>query len=117
MRRFEENAIWKDAIELSRIIYILSKKFPNDEKFGLTSQIKRSSNSVSANFAEGFGRYSKNDKHHFYVIAHGSLLETKNFLYLAVALEFVDKAAIESAILHIEALEKQLNSLKKALRS
>lgn len=117
LTRFEDAEIWKCSIKLSKSIYILANTFPSNEQFGLTSQIKRASNSVSANFAEGFGRYSKRDKHHFYTIAYGSLLETKNFLYLAVELSFCDNESILPIIEEVESVQKQLNALMKVLRS
>ncbi len=115
--RFEDAEIWKDSLALSKNVYLLVKSFPNNEQFGLTAQIKRSVNSVSANFAEGYGRYSKKDKHHFYTIAYGSLLETKSFLYLSVALEFCTNDDTEALIKSVESIQKQLNALMKVLRT
>lgn len=115
--RFEDAEIWQDSLALSKNVYKITQSFPSNEQFGLTSQIKRSVNSVSANFAEGYGRFSKKDKHHFYTIAYGSLLETKSFLYLAVELEFCESTKIKDPILKIESLQKQLNALMKVLRT
>ncbi len=115
--RFEDAEIWQDSLTLSKNVYKITQSFPSNEQFGLTSQIKRSANSVSANFAEGYGRFSKKDKHHFYTIAYGSLLETKSFLYLAVELEFCESSTINGLIQKIESLQKQLNALMKVLRA
>jgi len=117
LKRFEDAEIWKSSIQLSKNVYLLTKKFPTIEQFGLTSQIKRAANSVSANFAEGFGRFSKRDKHHFYTISYGSLLEVKNFLYLSVELEFCTDNDIIGLLSDIESIQKQLNALMKSLRS
>ncbi len=115
--RFEDAEVWRCSINLSKSIYNLTRTFPSAEQFGLTSQIKRAVNSVSANFAEGFGRYSRKDKHHFYTIAYGSLLETKNFLYLAKELEFCEDESIYPIIREIESVQKQFNALMKVLRT
>ncbi len=117
IKRFEDAEIWQHSIKLSKKVYLLVQKFPPNEQFGLTSQIKRAVNSVSANFAEGFGRFSTKDKHHFYTISYGSLLEVKNFLYLSVELEFCSRNDIISLLEDIETVQKELNALMKALRS
>ena len=113
IKRFEDTDIWKDSVALSKMVYLLTKDFPSSEQFGLTSQLRRSVNSISANFAEGFGRHSNKDKHRFYTIAHGSLLETKSFLYLSVELGFCKKAEIRETILLVEKIQKQLSGIKK----
>jgi four helix bundle protein len=117
IKRFEDAEIWQDSINLSKKVYLVVQKFPANEQFGLTSQIKRAVNSVSANFAEGFGRFSTKNKHHFYTISYGSLLEVKNFLYLSVELGFCRRDDIINLIKDTETIQKQLNALMKALRS
>jgi four helix bundle protein len=116
LQKFEDAKIWRHSIGLSKDVYLLTSTFPDSEQFGLTSQIKRAVNSISANFAEGFGRFSKKDKHHFYTIAYGSLLEVKNFIYLSIELKFCNQNDVKKIIIDIENLQKQFNALKKSLR-
>ena len=115
IKRFEDLEVWRDAQALAVSIYKMTENFPDDEKFGMTSQIKRSSSSVSANIAEGFGRKGNSEKIQFYRIAYGSLLETKNFVYLAQKLNYIDAKNTEQKISYIEHLQKQLNGIFKYL--
>ena len=87
IQSFEQLHAWQEAQTLAVFVYTIIKQFPKNEIFGLTSQIKRASSSVSANIAEGFGRRTIADKLHFYAIAYGSLLETKNFPHLILSFE------------------------------
>jgi four helix bundle protein len=80
---FEQLNVWQKSQDLAVDIYKLTKDFPSDELFAITNQLRRAASSISANIAEGFGRQTNKDKLHFYVIAYGSLLEVKNFLYLS----------------------------------
>jgi len=114
VQNFEGTTVWKDAIELTVMVYEVTRKFPKDELFGMISQLRRASSSVSANLAEGYGRYGLKEKHQFYAIVCGSLLETKSFLLLAVRLKYIDD--ISMMVLLITLLQKQINSIKKSLR-
>jgi len=117
IQSFENLIVWQESQDLAVSVYILTKNFPKDEAFGLTSQIKRCSSSVSANIAEGFGRRTTADKLHFYSIAYGSLLETKNFLYLANKLGFIDEVVLEKILSQVVSSQKLLNALMRSLRS
>ena len=72
---FTNMSVWKKAIELLLKIYEITKHFPAEEKFGLTSDMRRAVNSISHNFAEGFGRFEPRDKTRFYKISRGSRYE------------------------------------------
>jgi four helix bundle protein len=112
--RFEDAPVWKDSISLAVEVYEFTKKFPKDELYGLTSQMRRAASSISANLAEGFGRNSQKEKIQFYSIAYGSLLELKSFTYLAKRLDYLQE--IEAIVVSIETLQKQLNAIKNSLR-
>ena len=73
--KFEDMPVWQDAQDYAVLVYGITKKFPKDELYALTSQMRRAASSISANIAEGFGRQSKKDKAHFYSMAYGSLLK------------------------------------------
>jgi four helix bundle protein len=75
MFRFERLAVWQKAIDFADVIYTLTRGFPADERFGLTSQMRRAAVSISSNIAEGSSRLSQNDFARFLEIATGSLFE------------------------------------------
>jgi four helix bundle protein len=81
--RFEKLTVWQSARRLSGEVYAVTKSFPRDELFGLTSQLRRAVVSVSANIAEGSGRNSDADFAHFLEMAYGSAMEVASLLYLA----------------------------------
>jgi four helix bundle protein len=87
-RTFEDLKVWQKAHQLVIKIYRLSKGFPKDEMFGLTSQIRRAAVSVPANVAEGFKRVTVRDKLRFFNIAQASLEEVRYYLILVHDLEY-----------------------------
>jgi len=93
IERFEQLDVWQRAHALALSVYKLTGKFPAEEKFGLTSQMRRSAVSVPANIAEGFKRAGKQDKVRFYNIAHASLEELRYYFILSHDLEFISDAA------------------------
>ena len=86
---FRDLDAWKAAHELVLAVYRLTRKFPKDELFGVTSQVRRSATSIPANIAEGFGRHGTKEFLRFIRIANGSLQETKYFLLLAKDLGYM----------------------------
>lgn len=78
---FEKLEVWKEAIQFTVLIYELTKKFPDTEKFGLISQLRRASVSISSNIAEGTSRKTNKDKAHFMTIAFSSATEVLNQNY------------------------------------
>ena len=116
IRGFEDLEVWQVSQAWAIEIYNATKSFPDDERFGLTSQIRRAVTSVSANIAEGFGRRSAKDKLHFYTIAYGSALETKNFLYLALKLGYISDDELASLLIYAMSTQKLLNAFMKPLR-
>jgi four helix bundle protein len=113
---FEQLTVWQEPQELAVLVYGLTKDFPKEEQFGITSQLRRAASSVSANIAEGFGRLSVNDKQHFLTIAYGSLLETKNFLYLANRLGYITAASLERILPQIISCQKLINAYKRSIK-
>ena len=89
IRRFQDLATWQEAHRLVLAAYELTKGFPSDERFGLTSQMRRAAVSVPANIAEGFKRRGIQDKLRFYNVAEGSLEEVKYYLILAQDLGYL----------------------------
>ncbi|MEO5690807.1 MAG: four helix bundle protein [Candidatus Saccharimonadales bacterium] len=112
---FEELEVWKKSQDLAVEVYKATKLFPKDELYSITSQIRRAVGSISANIAEGFGRTGQKDRIHFMTIAYGSLLETKNFLYLSGRLGYISQSDLDTLIEHVVVCQKLLNSFKRSL--
>ena len=96
MNSFTELEAWKVSHKLVLQVYLLSKRFPKDEVYGLTSQMRRSAVSVTSNLAEGFGRRSYADKGRFYNMAYGSLSELHSQLFIARDLDYLSEIEIFS---------------------
>ena len=108
---FEKLDVWQKSRTLVATIYQLTKKFPQEERFGLTNQIRRASVSVSSNIAEGNSRFSPNDKAHFFQISFSSLMELLNQLILANDLQFISETELHSLRPLIDEIANKLNAL------
>jgi four helix bundle protein len=83
IREFTDIKAWQEGHKLVVDIYRLSKNFPREAIFGITSQMQRAAVSITSNIAEGFGRHGYKEKVQFYYLAHGSLTELKNQIFIA----------------------------------
>ena len=113
---FEDLTVWQETQMFAVHIYRITEKFPADEVFAMTSQLRRAATSISANIAEGFGRTSTNDKLHFYTMAYGSLLEVKNFLYLAEKLGYITSETLTEILPVSVSCQKLINAFKAGLQ-
>ena len=111
MKDFIDLEVWKIGRELANQVYSLTKQFPKDEMFGLTSQIRRSAVSVPSNIAEGSGRFSKKESLQFFYIARGSLYELETQLYLALDQKYITESEFTETKQNIEKAKKMLNGL------
>jgi four helix bundle protein len=93
----------------------LTKKFPDAERFGLTSQMRRAAVSICSNIAEGSSRISKKDQSHFYTMAFSSTMELLNQLIISKELMFMLKEELEFSRLKIEQITKSLSSLQRSI--
>lgn len=115
MTSYRDLIVWQKSMSLVTLIYKLVFQLPENEKYGLTSQIKRSAISIPSNIAEGYGRNYRKDYSRFLQIARGSLFENQTQLEIAVNLDFIKANDLEEIKeLSIE-VEKMLNSLIKKL--
>ena len=103
--------VWRKAHEFTLLIYLITKKFPKDELFGIVSQIRRASSSVPANIVEGSARRSSKEYAQFLVQARGSLSETQYFLELSKDLNYISKEEFDFLTLLSIEVSKMLNSL------
>lgn len=110
---FEKLSVWQNARDLVKRIYIITKGFPDSEKYLLTNQMRRSAISVSSNIAEGINRTSKKEQGRFTTIAYSSLIELLNQVILALDMNYVTNVEYHSLRTKIEKISNQLNALKK----
>lgn len=115
MRLYQKLEIWQLGVELVKHVYVITNSLPDEEKFGLTSQLRRSAVSIPSNIAEGYGRGSDKDFRRFLLIARGSLYELETQLIIASELNFIKRSDdIGSLIQHLFA---KLNNLSNKLTS
>jgi len=112
MRNFRKLDVWREAIELTKDIYIFKNKLPNSETYGLTSQITRAAISISSNLAEGCSRNSEKDLIRFIEYSLGSSFEVENLLILAKELNLVENFDYNPLFSKIEKVQKMTNALK-----
>ncbi len=115
LNNFYDLKVWQEAHRLTIIIYKTTKSFPKSEVYGLTSQICRSSTSITSNIAEGFARYHPKDKARFYTHARGSAAGTHNFLLLAKSLGYIKKDLCQELTEKCQEIEKMINGLIKSI--
>ncbi len=113
-RNFRDLIAWQAAYRLTLHVYDLTKQFPPGEVYGLTSQIKRASVSITSNIAEGFGRRTVKEKDNFYSITHGSLTEVENQLILAEGVGYITSKQFSKAEELFVETHKVLYGLRKA---
>ena len=112
-RTFRDLLIWQRAHQFVLCVYRETEKFPRDERFGLTSQLRRSAVSVAANIAEGFVKRGVADKLRFLNIAQGSLEESRYYLILAADLGIADLAAAEELV---DECSRMIEAFSRTLR-
>jgi four helix bundle protein len=108
--------VWQQAMDLAVACYKLSKRFPKEDLFGLTSQLRRSSASIAANIAEGHGRESSQTFIQYLRISQGSLKETETHLILAGRLDLGNKQDLKDALASCNEIGKMLRSLIRAIQ-
>lgn len=109
---FEKLEVWIEAKELSKMIYKITSNFPEAEKYGLISQLRRASISIASNIAEGSARKTFKDKAHFTTIAFGSAVEVLNQLIISHELNFITELDYLNLRKHLESITNKLNSLR-----
>lgn len=113
---YRDLLVWKAAIELAVACYSSTKAFPVSETYGMTSQIRRSSASISANIAEGYGREQRGSFVQFLRVAQGSLKELETHLILSERLELMVKKDATRLLGQSEELGKMLRSMILSLQ-
>ena len=109
VEKFSDLQVWQEAHQLVLRVYDITRKFPNDERFGLVSQMRRAALSIPANIAEGFKRRGLQDKIRFYNTAEGSLEELKYFFILSKDLGYIPSS--DDDLHHADTVVRLLNGL------
>ena len=111
LKSYKDLLVWQRAVDISVEVYAISAAFPKEEVFGLTNQIRRASNSISLNIAEGYSRNSAKAYLNFLNIAQGSLFELESGIILAERLQFAESEILINLFNLITEESKMLRSL------
>ena len=115
LKTFQDFLVWQKAHQFVLRIYKITKLFPYEEKFGLTSQLRRSASSITANIAEGYKK-SRKDFVRFLDISQGSLEESKNYLILAKDLEYLQESDFHNLFELSSEVGRMVFALQEKLR-
>lgn len=117
MHNYKELKVWQESMEMTLSIYSISAHFPSEERFGLTSQIRRAAVSVPSNISEGAGRNSNGEFKQFLGMANGSLCEVETQLIVAQKLNFINETEKQEELFDkIDHIQKMIFKLKDSLK-
>ncbi len=117
VRSYQDLEVWRQSMELAETVWRLSARFPAQERFGITSQLRRAVTSVPANIAEGAQRNKTGEFLQFLGIASGSLAETETFLLLAERLGLAPPDRSKVALEQADSVGRMLTGLKRSLQA
>ena len=117
VKSYKDLQVWQKGMGIAADCYRLTKPFPSDERFGMTSQIRRSACPIPANIAEGYGRESRGDYIHFLRISQGSLNELETHLLLATKVEITQPKSTTPLLTLCDELGKMLRALIRSLQA
>ena len=115
IQSYRDLRVWQKGMDLAESCYVITKEFPKEEMYGMTSQIRRAAASIPANIAEGYGREYRAEYVKFLRIAQGSLKELETHLLLSVRVKLATATAINSTLSECESLGRMLRALIRSL--
>lgn len=115
MHNFKELKVWQEGMSLAKDIFIVTRNFPSEEKYGLVSQMNRCTISIASNIAEGAGRGSNKEFNHYLNIALGSCFELETQLLLSNDFNYITKEQTQLLTEKACKVQKMLNGLKKSI--
>ena len=115
LKTFKDLLVWQKSYQLCLSIYKITKAFPQEEKFGLTSQMRRSSVSIPSNVAEGYGRKTTQEYIYSCYVAYGSLCELETQLLLSADLGYMTRLNFGNIEENLREVERMLKALIKSL--
>lgn len=116
-KSFTNLIAWQKSHAFLVELYVVTKKFPREELYSLTDQLRRAGVSITSNLAEGFGRQSKKEKVQFYFLSLGSLTEVQNQLLLSRDVGYLPKKDFDQLALQTIEISKLINGLIKSIKS
>jgi four helix bundle protein len=115
LQTYKELKVWQKSVDLVEHVYVMTKDFPKEERFGLVSQMRRAAISVPANIAEGYGRSHRGDYLHHLSMSRGSLLELETHLVIADRLGLVTAESVSTIGQRIQEVDRMLYGLIESL--
>lgn len=116
IKTFRDLLVWQKSMALVTEVYRASASFPSDERYGLTSQLRRCVVSIPSNIAEGFGRDTTNDYLRFLGIAKGSLYEAQTQIEIGRNLQFIEESRFTELLENAREIERMLTSMMRKLK-
>jgi four helix bundle protein len=117
IQNYRDLIVWQKAFELALVIYHETVCFPKEERYGITSQLRKAGLSIPSNIAEGEGRNSQSEFHHFLSIAHGSLREVETQILITEALGYIKKDSLNKIMALASEVGRLINGLSRSLSS
>lgn len=114
--QYSDLGVWQKAMNLVEEIYLLTRNFPKEEQFGLTSQMRRAAVSIPSNIAEGYGRKATNKAYINYLsISYGSLLELETQIQIGHRLQYLSRSTMDKLLEQTNEVGRMLNGLQHSL--
>ena len=117
MKSHKDLDVWQRAVDFAVLVYRATKDFPSEEKFGLTSQLRRASVSIASNIAEGAARNGQKEFLHFLAVAAGSASEVDTQVLIAQKIGLGDEADLSELSAEVDLISKMLQGLIRSIRS
>ncbi len=115
IKSYQDLLVWQRAMDLTEAVYALTKSFPREEVYGLTSQLRRAAVSVPSNIAEGHGRHTTREYLNYLSIARGSLNEVETQIFLAQRLAYISESQLSRLLSQSSEVGRLLAGLINAL--
>ncbi len=115
VKTFEDLIIWQKSIVLTKQIYVITRKFPKEEIYGLSNQLRRASVSVASNIAEGYGRITRNDYKRFLSFSFGSSFEIQTQLIIAMEIGLINNEDFNESMMLSKEISAMLYAIMKKL--
>lgn len=115
LKSYRELEVWKRALLLVADVYLVTRKLPADERFGLTSQLRRAAVSVTCNIAEGYGRATRGEYLNHLSMARGSLLEVEALFAVCLTLGVLHEGDTRACADHLTHMRRMLRALRNSL--